>query len=92
MADVIGTEKIGHVAASLMDAIEAHLSECGGEVVEVVIAAEIDKLDGEGVCVQMLVKSSTDSPVYQRGLLDAATTVIGAGTYSSEDGSGEVEG
>lgn len=92
MAEIKGTEKVGHVAASLMDAIDAHLSERGGSVVNVVIAAEID-VPGEGgdVSVQMLTKSSTESPVYTRGLFSDAARVIGAGTYSSEDGSGDLD-
>jgi hypothetical protein len=87
-----GVEKVGEVAAALMDAIDAHLHDCGGGVVNVVIAAEIDRHDGDDVYVQMIAKSSTDSPVYQRGLLVAAIEVVGSGTYSSEDGSGEVGG
>jgi hypothetical protein len=92
MAEVKGTEKVGVVAARLMDSIDAHLSERGGAVVEVVIAAEIDVPgEGDSVYVQMITKSSTESPVYTRGLFTDAARVIGAGTYSSEDGSGEVD-
>lgn len=91
MAEVTGTEKIGKVAADLMDVIDAHLSECGGEVVNVLIAAEVDAYQGEDTFVQMLVKSTTDSPVYQRGLAHAAAGVVGSNTYSSESGDGEVD-
>ena len=92
MTEVTGTENVGKVAADLMDAIDAHLSECGGEVVHVLIAAEIDAHQGEDICTQMLVKSTTDSPVYQRGLAHAAAGVVGSDTYSSESGDGEVDG
>lgn len=92
MAEVVGTEKVGVVAASLMDAIEVHLSARGGEVVNVVIAAEIDVPgDGDDVVVQMLTKSTTESPVYTRGMFNDAAGVIGSGGFSSADGSGEVE-
>lgn len=86
MAEVAGTEKIGEAAASLMDAVDAHLSGCGGAVVNVLIVAELDQHDGDDVYVQALIKATTDSPVYQRGLASAALEVIGCGGFTSGDG------
>lgn len=83
--EIEGREKLGEVAALLLDDLEEFAERGADEdgvlakakVEEVVIVVELETTDPDGheFC-QVRIKSSHTSPVYKRGLLAAGLELI----------------
>jgi hypothetical protein len=76
MSEVTGTDKIGRIAAALMDQIQEVLGDEGGRVEDVMISAELSVPTDDGEDCRVIVKCSAESPIYQRGLATAALHVV----------------
>jgi len=80
MPDISGTEKVAKAAAQFMDTLDAYLAEAdAAEVAEVMVIAEVRYDEGEDSFDEVILKSTTDSRVYQRGIVQAALETVQSG-------------